>query len=519
MEHDNQATTGKILNGLFWVTCSRGSQTLMQFLVIIILARLVSPAEFGIVTAAMIIIGFSEIITELGIGTAIVQRKSLNEQHLNTGYIVSFTLAIVSGIIVFVLAPYVALFFGSSQMEPVLKVLALLFLLRGIGTIGESLAQREMRFRWLASRDVFSFGAGYFVFGVIPALLGYGVWALVSANLATAALKSTLLLISYPPKSLKFRTQAFWELFTFGGGHTIARIANFAALRADNFIVGRFLGMAALGIYGRAYQLTGLPASVFGQILDKVLFPSMAKMQDRKEKLAAIYLRGASLIAMLTLPASVCGFIAAPEIINVVLGEDWTAVILPFRILLLGLLMRSGYKLSDLLAKATGAVYRRAWRHGLYALTVILGGWIGQFWGIPGVAVGVLTAVTLNFLLMTQLSLSLTEKGWADFAAVFVRPAFLTATYFLVIYPAIYVFRHLGLHDISLLAGTATVSVIFAFSVVKLAPNTLLGSHGLWLLNTLGSYLPKALRKLLLTQNEECSNKTVGSENAGLGKA
>ena len=153
------------------------------------------------------------------------------------------------------------------------------FFPNGIGLEGDSAAffrfealalserlwpQREMRFRWLATRDVVSFGAGYFLFGVIPALLGYGVWSLVAANLATAAFKTTFLLIYYPPKSLLFHKKAFRELLAFGGGHTIARIANFTALQGDNFIVGRFLGMAALGIYGRAYQLTGIPASVLG---------------------------------------------------------------------------------------------------------------------------------------------------------------------------------------------------------------------------------------------------------------
>lgn len=507
------------MNGLFWVTCGRCAQTLMQFLVIVILARLVSPADFGVISAAMIVIGFSEIITELGMGPAIVQRKNLYEQHLSTGFCVSIVLTIFAGILIFLLAPYLAWFFDSAQIEPVLKALALLFPLRGIGTIGEALAQRELRFRWLATRDVFSFGAGYFLFGVIPALLGYGVWALVAANLATATLKTTLLLISYPPKSLLFQRKAFQELLYFGGGHTIARIANYMALQGDKLVVGRFLGMTALGVYGRAYQLTGIPASVLGQILNKVLFPSMAKMQNQKERLATVYLRGVNLIAIVTLPISIGGFIVAPEIISVVLGEQWTAVVLPFRILLLGFLMRSSYKFSDLLAKATGAVYRRAWRHGIYAMTVIGGGWLGHFWGVPGVAVGVLTAVALNFSLMAQMSLSIIGKGWIDFAAVHSKPIFFTGTVTSVIYLTVYVFRHIGLPPTILLAGTAAVSAIFLFVVIKFAPRFFLGSEGLWMLNILGNYLPKGLRAILLPENEKSSDKTIGVKDASIENA
>ncbi len=516
MKNEKQASSGTIMSGFFWVACGRVMQTLMQFLVVVILARLISPEDFGVVSAAMIVIGFSEIITELGMGTAIVQRKNLRKQHVSTGFCVSIVLTFFSGVLVFISAPYIAKFFDSGQVEPVLKALSLLFPLRGVGTIGESLAQREMRFRWLATRDVFSFGVGYFVFGLIPALLGYGVWALVSANLATATLKTALLLISYPPKSLLFQKKAFQELFYFGGGHTIARIANYSALKGDKLVVGRYLGMTALGVYGRAYQLTGITASVLGQIVDKVLFPSMAQMQDNKEKLAEVYLRGVNVIATVTLPLSIVGFIVAPEIIDVVLGDQWKAVVLPFRILMLGFLMRSSYKFSDLLAKSTGAVYRRAWRHGLYALTVIVGGWFGHFWGVPGVAVGVLTAISLNFLLMAHMSLSIIGKSWVDFFAVHTKPIFLAVIVTSLTYLTVYFFRQIELPALILLVGTASVLAIFLFVVIKFAPRFFLGNEGLWMLGILESYLPKSISSILLSGTKISSNKAIGDKNASI---
>ena len=194
----------------------------------------------------------------------------------------------------------------------------------------------------------------------------------------------------------------------------------------------------------------------------------MAKMQNQKERLATVYLRGVNLIASVTLPISIGGFIVAPEIISVVLGEQWTAVVLPFRILLLGFLMRSSYKFSDLLAKATGAVYRRAWRHGIYAMTVIGGGWLGHFWGVPGVAVGVLTAVALNFSLMAQMSLSIIGKGWIDFAAVHSKPIFLTGTVTSVIYLTVYFFRHIGLPPRYLACGNCCSFSYFSFCSYKI---------------------------------------------------
>ena len=121
--------------------------------------------------------------------------------------------------------------------------------------------------------------------------------------------------------------------------------------------------------------------------------------------------------ALLVLPASVVAIILAPEIVLVLLGPAWVKVVVPFRILAFGMLFRTSYKLSDSVSRATGAVYARAWRQAIYACAILLGAVVGQFWGVEGVAVGVLFAISLNFLLMAQLSLRLTDTRWTEFAA------------------------------------------------------------------------------------------------------
>lgn len=508
--------SGEIVSGLFWVACGKGIQSLLQFLVLIILARLISPEDFGIVAAAMIVIGFSAIITELGFGSAVVQRKNLEPRHLHTAFFVSLVFTISAGIIIYFAAPLIADFFDSKQVEPVLRVLALLFPLNGIATVGDALAQREMRFRWLATRDAFAFGIGYFIFGVGPALLGYGVWSLVAATLVTALLKTTLLLKDYPPKSIKPERKAFFELLHFGGGHTLARISSFAALQGDNLVIGRALGLSALGIYGRAYQLMSVPATVLGQILDKVLFPSMSKIQDQKERLAATYFRSINLIALVMLPISVGGFIVAPEIVGLLLGEQWTEVILPFRILLIGLLMRTSYKLSDSLTRASGEVYRRAWRQGVYAALVIGGAWFGHFWDVAGVAAGVLAAVSINFLLMAQMSLSVLKESWINFANAHLHALFFAATTGAVVYPTVYFLRLFDIPHFLVLAGTGFVLIIFLFLTARYVPLFFFGKEGVQMLNLLQMYLPKWLRLNSLSKYEKSSINNIGVKDKGI---
>ena len=172
-----------------------------------------------------------------------------------------------------------------------------------------------------------------------------------------------------------------------------------------------------MGLYTHAYQLMTSPAVLLGQALDRVLFPTMALVQLEPARLARAYRSGAAVCALLVMPASIVLAILAPEIVLVLLGPAWAGVVTPFRILALGMLFRTSYKLGDSVARATGAVYDRAWRQAVYALAVVVGAWIGQHWGLAGVALGVLAALAINFALMAQLSLRLTGVRWSELGA------------------------------------------------------------------------------------------------------
>src|SRR5206468_5659579 len=118
-----------------------------------------------------------------------------------------------------------------------------------------------------------------------------------------------------PSRRLYIERQAFNDLAYFGGGFTVARLANYVAVYGDNVVTGRFLGAAALGYYGRAYSLMSAPAYAFGSVLDAVLFPAMARVQDDAARLAAAYRRGVALIAIVVLAPSATIILLAPEVI------------------------------------------------------------------------------------------------------------------------------------------------------------------------------------------------------------
>src|SRR2546428_10592834 len=142
-----------------------------------------------------------------------------------------------------------------------------------------------------------------------------------------------------------------------------------------------------------------MPAILVGQVLDDVLFPAMAQVQTERERVGTPYRRCVAAVALFALPLSALVLILAPDIVYVLLGPKWGDVVLPFRILAIGTLFRTSYKVSDSLTRALGAVYRRAWREWTYAALVIGGAIIGQHWGLPGRAAAVLFALLANYLL------------------------------------------------------------------------------------------------------------------------
>jgi thymidylate kinase len=270
----------------------------------------------------------------------------------------------------------------------------------------------------------------------------------------------------------------------FGGGFTASRFSNYLAGQAEHLVIGRCLGPVALGVYGRAYQLMAGPAVLFGNVLDRVLFPTMVHVQNEPKRLAEAYRRGIALVALVILPLSAIVVALAPEVVQILLGSDWNAVILPLQILGVGMLFRTGCKISDSLVRATGAVYRRTWRQTAYALLVLVGALIGQFWGVEGVAVAVLVTLALNFFLMAQLALRLAEMPWRTFAAAHLPGLALAA---LMGTPVALAAAGLRAWD----AGPLTVLLLSSAAVVPAligvvaVPRIFLGRDGQWMVRKL----------------------------------
>ena len=408
--------------GFAWLFSGTLAQYLVQFAAIAILARLLTPADFGVVASSMAIIGFAAIFSELGVGPALVQKADIDAVDVGTSNVLSLLAGVALAATAILLAEPLARVLRIPELRDVLVWLSPALVFSSAGVVATCMLQRDLRFRAIAIVNLLSYAIAYLGVAVPMALLGHGVWSLVFAHLVQTALTAALSWRLAPHAwHLRGSFVAARRLLRFGAGYSLGRIANVVAMQGDNLLVGRLLGASALGYYSRAYQLMVMPAMLIGGVIDRVLFPTMAGLRHDRALVARTFARSIAVAAMLAFPLSGMMVVLADEIILVVFGPQWLPSVPAFQMLAACLYFRLSYKLSDSLAHAEGAVYAKLWRQTAYALAVIVAAWAGHYHGIAGIAAGVSLAVAFNYLLMLHLSRKLLGAEWIGLGMVHLR--------------------------------------------------------------------------------------------------
>lgn len=479
----------KTATGFGWQFGSVATTALLQIVVTAVLARRVTPEAFGLVALAQVATTFITMFAQAGISAAIIQRKTLTAKHIQVGFTATLLLGILATAFLWLVSPLLAAFFRNEALSAVLKAISVNFTLVSLGAVSRALLEREFRFRSLMRINVVSYVLGYSFVGIVMALSGFGVWALVSAIVAQNLVMGLMLFAASPhPLRLSLARAEFRELIGYGGGLTLSQLFNNIALQADNLVIGRLLGADALGVYGRAYQIVTLPFSYIGQVIDRVSFPAMAKIQDDKPKLKAVYLSGVSIGLQVLIPVGIIIAVTAPEIVRVLLGPAWDAAVVPLQILAACTALRIVTRVTDSLVRALGAVYRSALRKSIFAAAVIAGSWAGHFWSLPGVAVGVVLAVTLNAILMTLLAMQLAELRAGDIVRAVVPGLLLGALALIVSMPTALLLRHLSLPALVVLLSVGMMTML-ALAWLSIRFPVLLGDHSRWLMTKLAGVI------------------------------
>jgi PST family polysaccharide transporter len=478
---------------MVWTGSGVAAEMALQAAVIMILARLLVPADFGVVSVALVVTGFVGIFGELGLIPALIQRETLEPVHLRTAFTGSLALAVLIGAVLWITSPWVARFFEMPAVAPMMCALALSPCIRAWAGVPSAMLQRAMRFRDISLANVVSYVVGFGLVGVGMGLAGLGAWSLVGAHLVQAVVHGVVLHVAWPVSHRPgIDRKALRDLLGYGGGISLARLANYLATRGDNMVVGHALGPTALGLYGPAYHLMALPADLFQRIVQTVLFPAISRLQTEPVRLAAAYRRGLALTGLIALPGTLLAILLAPEIVAVLLGPRWRGVVAPLQILAAGMFFRVGYKTSVVFVKAAGAVRQFALRQTAYPLLVLSLAWLGTGWGISGVAGGVVAALAVHYLLLTTLGLRVARLNVRDYLLAHRAALLLSAAVFVPAWIAVTAARAAHLPAWGSLTIVAIPTGLTAAALIAWVPNAVLGAEGIWLRHALADFIAKA---------------------------
>lgn len=390
---------GQVLSGIRWTAGARFSAQLGTWAITLIVIRILSPSDYGLLAMATMFITFVSIFGELGLGSAIVQREEIDTPTLQAIFGIVLVVHFALAVLLIACASLISEFFSEPRLIPVLQVLSLQFLLAAFVVIPDAVLQRRMKFKGRSLVDLVAVLIGS-TSTLLLALGGWGVWALVTGTLVMQVIKTVGLNILMPFglwPTLSLRGTR--PLLRFGGELTLTQILWVAFTQSDALICGRLLGKEALGIYSVALHLASLPIQRIAGIVNQVAFPAFARLQGNLEQTATAVWSGVSVLSFAAFPVLWGISSIAPEIVDIVLGPKWQPAALPLQILGIIMPLRVvGYFLPN----AIQGVGRSdiLLRNSLWALVIVLPLlFVGASrWGVFGLCLAWLVASPLLFL-------------------------------------------------------------------------------------------------------------------------
>jgi O-antigen/teichoic acid export membrane protein len=369
----------------------------LQMVSTVVLARLLTPRDYGIVAGVLVLTGLAELLKDLGLGAATVQRRELSAGQLNALFWLNTALGAVTATLVAGAAPLVAAFYSTPEATAVTVALAVPFLFSGLSVQHQALLSRTLQFAALARIDLASRAVGLTA-AVAAAAAGAGYWALVASPLVTAAVRAAGLW-----RTCRWRPgRPAWaddmrSLLGFGGWTSLFGLVNYFARNADNALIGRYSGTADLGIYSRAYQLLLLPVQQINAPVSRVALPTLSRLQDSPDRYRQFYATALTAITFVALPLIALMAVLAGEVVDILLGDDWRAAADVFQVLAIAGVTHPIAHANGWLYQSMGNVRRQAlW--GIASRAVIVAGFVaGLPWGPYGVAVGY---AVVNWLLL-----------------------------------------------------------------------------------------------------------------------
>ena len=333
--------TGRVMRGGFWVLVTRFFTQVFYFGRLIILARLLSPHDFGLMGFAALSLNVLETFTQTGFYEALIQKKERTEQYVDAAWTILVGRGLFLSVILFVAAPLAASFFRAPEAVGLIRVFGLSAFISSLTNIGVMYFQKDLDF---FKQFLFKFSEFFsiFAFSLALALVLKNAWALVLGSLAgtVAQLAVSYLIHPHRPR-LNFDLPRIKDLFRYGRWVLGSDIVFFSVIKGNNIVVGRLLGSTMLGLFQQGQTISNTPATEISRTLSMVTFPAYAKLQDDPVRLKQAFLRVLGLISFLIFPLAFFTFVLAGDFTALFLGKPWLPMVPALQVLTLAGLFRA----------------------------------------------------------------------------------------------------------------------------------------------------------------------------------
>lgn len=386
------------LKALGWNFFSRFGNQFIKLVIGIILARLLSPREYGLLGMITVFTGYANIIIDFGFGAALIQKKEVSQTDWSSVFWFNLFLGGLITLLVILIAPLIAGFYEESQLEEFTRVVAFNFLLSAVLIVHQVRLVKAINFKALAKIELTAALLSG-ITGILFAYLGYGVYSLIFMTLTH---KGLMVLLTWSVgkwvPTAEFKWEAIRKIMRFSMNLFGNKSLNYFSDNIDSLLIGKHLGTAQLGVYNKGYTFLMLPVTSISSVINKVMFPSYSKIRGDASRLLEVYLKILKAIIFFTAPLMIGIFVVSDVLIIALLGPKWEAMI-PFMMLfsLAGIFASINSTFSSLLLSFGRSdidlqvnILRKA-----ISVPLMIG---GLYWGALGVASGRLLGITLSFI-------------------------------------------------------------------------------------------------------------------------
>lgn len=416
----------KAIQGAKWSMLQEIIGQLLDFFIIIILARLLDPKDFGVVAIATVIITSMRPFISQGLGIAITQRAELEREHLDTAFWATFIMGCLFALFLSMTAEWWAIIFSEPELNNILTWFSVSIVLISLTTVQESILRRELNFKVYAIRASVGKLIGGVV-GIALAFYGFGIWSLVARYLVSSFVSVFLLwgISNWYPRFI-FSRRHFRDLFSFGIQVIMNDLLVFVNRNSDSLLISYFLGSTALGYYNIAYKLMALVFQLVSKTVSQVGMPAFARLQNDKERLWKAFYNITQLIALIVFPVFLGMLVLVPEIVSSLLGDKWIQSIPVLQILLLIGIVQCLLSPVVSILVGSGKPKTRLKLQLIDSLTNLIGFSVAVHWGIVWVAASyVIVGYTLTPLWFWALT-KVVNIHWAAYARLIFRPLLVT---------------------------------------------------------------------------------------------